>query len=180
MLKPKRRTSQSFRLPSKKVRKEVYLFTFPIICGLEDISSKLNSHSSENMFNALLHGFALKPIKNEKSALEAERMIEYLDRVFEEKKPQEVEHYCHVLLLLMQEFDEIHHHHAVKDMLPFEFLKALLKEDNVPQKSLVPDCFKSESQVSEFLHQKNGRQTLQYKQAVALGERFHVNPLNFL
>lgn len=176
----KHRLIRSFRLPSKKVRKDVYLFTFPIVCGLEDISTKLNSHSAENMFNALLHGFALKPIKNEKSAFEAERMIEYLDRAFENKKPKEVEYYCHILLLLMQEFDDVHHTRAAKDLLPSEFLKALLLEGNLPQKSLVPDCFKSESQVSEFLHQKNGRQTLKYNQAVALAERFNVSPMNFL
>jgi plasmid maintenance system antidote protein VapI len=65
-------------------------------------------------------------------------------------------------------------------MSPQEFLKALLIEDNLTQKSLVPICFHTESQVSEFMHRKKGRDKLSYEQAVHLGNMFKVDPLNFL
>jgi len=153
---------------------------FPRIKGLEDVSNKLNAYPAETVFSALLHGFELRPITNDSCAQEAERMIEYLDRAFEKETPPQVEHYKHILFMLIKEYDGIHHIRASKDIPSHEFLKVLLVEDEIPQKSLVPEYFNSESQVSEFLHQKKGRKTLSYKQAVAFGKRFKVDPLNFL
>lgn len=156
------------------------LYRFPLVVGLEDISSKLNQLPSANLFGALFHAFELKPVVNEKNARAAERLIEYLGRAFERNTPPQILYYQHILLMLLKEYDDAHYVRASKDLMPHEFLKALLKEDGLPQKSLVPDCFPSESQVSEFLHQKAGRSTLSYEQAVVLGKKFHVDPLNFL
>lgn len=167
-------------LTSKKVSKQLHLYHFPVVKGLEDVSSKLNVHPAENIFGALLHGFFLSPILDQQSALEAERVLEYLNRAFEEDIPQEVEDYQYLLLMLLKEYDEKYDQRTAKEMHPHEFLKALLIEDRLSQKSLVPDCFQTESQVSEFLHQKKGRDKLSYYQAVALGKKFKVDPLNFL
>lgn len=180
MLKQKRPRKRQMTLPSKKVPKQLHLYKFPVVRGLEDVSSKLNSHPAENIFGALLHAFVLRPIIDQTSALEAERLIEYLARAFENEMPPEIEYYHHILFILLKEYDDIHHVRASHDMSPHEFLKALLSEDKIPQKNLVPDCFYSESQVSEFLHQKKGRNKLSYKQAVSLGKKFNVDPLNFL
>lgn len=180
MLKQKRSRKGHIRLPSKKVPKQLHLFKFPVIRGLKEISSKLNSHPAENVFGALLHAFALKPITDEKSALKAERMIEYLGRAFENEIPLEVEYYHHILIMLIKEYDDIYHIRTSKDMPPHEFLKALLIEDKIPQKNLVPDYFPTESQLSEFLHQKKGRNNLKFEQAKILGKKFNVDPSNFL
>jgi antitoxin component HigA of HigAB toxin-antitoxin module len=117
---------------------------------------------------------------DEKTALKAERMLQYLGFAFDEYFPQEITSYQHILLLLLDEYDKTQHVRAASDIAPHEFLKALLEEDNILQKSLVPDCFHSQSQVSEYLHQKKGRSQLSVKQALALGKKFKVNPINFL
>lgn len=173
--------NKKFTFPSpRKVQKNIYIYTFPLVPGLEDISTKLNSHPAENVFSVLFSAQTLKPIVNSKSACKAERMLEYLGRAFEKEAPRQVEYYRHLLCMLLKEYDDLCHIRAAESMLPHEFLKALLIEDQVPQKSLVPDCFPTESQVSEFLHQKKGRQNLSYEQAVALGKKFKVDPKNFL
>ena len=82
--------------------------------------------------------------------------------------------------MLLKEYNDGQHVPASCEMPPHELLKALLIEDGVSQKSLVPDCFHSESQVSEFLHQKKGRSKLSYEQAQSLGKKFKVDPLSFL
>ncbi len=148
--------------------------------GLEDVSKKLNLVEADSLFSALLHGFRLRPIETEQEAREAERVLEYIERAFEQDTPLEIEQYRQVLLLLVSNFDEQHYTRTVGNLAPHEFLQALLQEDGITQKELVPDCFKSESQVSEFLHQRKGRKQLSYDQAVALGRRFAVDPLNFL
>ncbi len=155
-------------------------FTFPPVQGFEDINSILSTHPSENMFGALIHAYPLKPIANDKSARNGERMLEYLGRAFDPEIPVEIKNYHHVLSMQMKEYDDLYHVRAAEDMQPHEFLKALLIEDQLTQKSLVPDCFATESQVSEFLHQKKGREKLSYQQAALLGKKFHVDPLNFL
>lgn len=180
MLKKKIIRKRRVGLASKKVSKQLHLYYFPAVKGLEDISFKLNAHPAENIFGALLHVFFLTPILDEQSACEAERMVEYLNRAFERDIPSEIEDYRHLLLILIKEYDDKHYQRASEKMLPHEFLKALLVEDQIPQKSLVPDCFQTESQVSEFLHQKKGRNKLSYHQAVALGKKFKVDPVNFL
>lgn len=180
MLKHKRPRAKQARLPSRKVPKQLFLYRFPEVLGLEEVSSKLNAYPAENIFGALLHAFALKPITDDECAYEAERMIEYLGRAFESEVPLEVEYYLHILLMLLKEYDESKHVKASDDLAPHQFLKAFLEEDNMTQKQLVPSCFYSESQVSEFLHQKKGRTKLSYPQAVALGKKFNVDPLNFL
>ncbi len=174
---PRKRT---LHIQSKKVPEQAYLYKFPDILGFEEISSTLNSIPAENIFNALLHGFALKPILDEKCSSEAERMLEYLDRAFETEKHPQIEYYSHILILLLEEYDHKHHIKASSEIPPHEFLKALLQEDKISQKSLVPECFRTESQLSEFLHQKKGRSSLSYNQATLLGAKFKVNPLNFL
>lgn len=167
------------RIPSKKVPKELHLYQFPVVQGFMDISSRLNTCPAENMFGALLHAFPLNPIKDEKNALKAEKMLEYLGFAFDQL-PLDIESYQHILIMLLDEYEKTRYVSAAADMVPHEFLRALLEEDNIAQKSLVPDCFHSESQVSEYLHQKKGRSQLSTKQAVALGKKFRVNPLNFL
>lgn len=181
MLKQKRIPRKRAKtLPSRKVPKQLHLYKFPVVSGLESVFSKLNSHPAENLFGALLYAFALKPITDDECAMKAERMIEYLGRAFENEMPPQVEYYQHILLMLLKEYDEKFHVRTSKDMLPHEFLKALLIEDKIPQNSLVPECFNTESQVSEFLHQKKGRNKLSYEQAIALGKKFNVDFLNFL
>jgi hypothetical protein len=180
MLKQKIPRKRQVSIPSKKVSRQVHLYSFPTVQGLEDVFSKLNSRPAEDVFCALLHAFALRPITDDECAFEAERMIEYLDRAFEKKMLPQVKHYHHILFMLLKEYDDIHHIRTSKDMPPHKFLKALLIEDKIPQKSLVPDYFYTESQVSEFLHQKKGRNKLSYKQAASLGKKFKVDLLNFL
>lgn len=180
MLKNKRPRTKHTRLPSRKVPKQLFLYCFPDVVGLKEVSSKLNSYPAENIFGALLHAFALRPIHDNKCAYEAERMIEYLGRAFDSTPPLEVEYYVHILVMLLEEYDESKHIKASHDIPSHQFLKALLEEDSLTQKQLVPECFPTESQVSEFLHQKKGRNKLSYQQAVALGKKFNVDPLNFL
>ncbi|MBA3238968.1 MAG: hypothetical protein H0T62_11565 [Parachlamydiaceae bacterium] len=165
---------------SRKIQTQSYIYAFPLVLGLEDISVKLNSYPAENIFSALFHAQNLKPIANSKSANKAERMLEYLGRAFEKEVPKQVEYYRHLLCMLLKEYDDVCHTRASESLLPHEFLKALLIEDQLSQKSLVPDCFSTKSQVSEFLHQKKGRQNLNYEQAVSLGKKFKVDPKNFL
>ncbi len=180
MLKQEARRKRQFMLPSRKIAKEMHIYEFPTICGLESISEKLNRFPAENIFGALLHALPLKPILNTASVCKAEKMLEYLGRAFENQFPKQVEYYLHILTMLLQEYDDIHHVRASKNIPPHEFLKIILLEDNLTQKSLVPECFPNESQVSEFLHQKKGRKKLSYEQAVLLGKKFKVDPLNFL
>lgn len=180
MLKQQNVKRRRKNLPSTKVEMPLRLYRFPVVDGFEAISTKLNAHPAENVFGALLHVFELKPIELDETATKAERLLEYLDRAFENDKPKQIDHYQHLLLMLIKEYDSSHHVRAANDMSPSDFLKALLIENNIPQKSLSPDCFPTESQVSEFLHQKKGRNKLGYKQAVNLGKKFHVDPLNFL
>lgn len=169
-----------FSLRSKKVVKPLHLYSFPNIKGLEDIAHNLNSKPAESLFGALLHGFELQPIIEETSAQKAERMIEYLERAFDIGMPLQVESYHHILCLLLKEYDDARYIQASKELSPSEFLKALLTEERILQKDLVPDCFRTSSQVSEFLNQKKSRKKLNYQQALALGRKFKVNPLNFL
>lgn len=177
-----KRRKSSYRLSKgttlKKIK--VSLFHFPFVQGLEDISQKLSLVEADSLFTALLKLFRLRPIETEKEARDAERILEYIDRAFEKDIPLEIDHFRQVLLMLVTHFDEKHYRRAAGDLEPAEFLKALLKEEGISQKELVPECFKSESQVSEFLHQKKGRKDLSYQQAAALGRRFAVDPLNFL
>lgn len=172
---------KTYRLRLRKtVKKELSLFHFPAVKGLEDVSKTLNLVEADSLFSALLHGFRLRPIETEREAREAERVLEYLERAFEQDPPLEIEQYRQVLLMLVSAFDEQHYTRAAGNLAPYEFLQALIKEDGINQKELVPTCFKSESQLSEFLHQRQGRKKLTYTQAVALGRRFGVDPLNFL
>ena|ERR1700722_9589314 len=180
MLKQKKPRKRPLSIPSKKVSRQLHLYNFPIIQGLEDVFSKLNSRPAEDLFCALLHAFELRPITDDECAFEAERMIEYLDRAFENERLPQVEYYHHILFMLLKEYDDIHHVQTSKDMPPHKFLKALLIEDKISQKSLVPDYFYTENQISEFLPQKKGRNKLSYKQAASLGKKFKVDPLNFL
>lgn len=179
MLKNKKNKNH-FRIPTRKVVVRLNLYQFPMVIGLEDISSKLNSLPSENLFGALMHAFALKPICTEEEASNGERLIEYLNRAFETYMPLEIKNYYEILLKLLNEYDDSKNSRIAQNMTPQEFLRALLQEDNLSQKSLVPDCFHTQSQVSEFLHMKKGRDKLSYKQAMSLGKKFNVNPMNFL
>lgn len=160
--------------------KQVSVFKFPEIQGLEEIYQQLNAVEAENLFVALLQVFDLRPIESEKTARIAERVAEYLDRAFDAKVPKEIKYYSHLLHMLIKEYDDKFYISASQKMDPHVFLKALLEETATSQKNLVPDCFPSASQVSEFINQKKGRDKLSYEQAVALGKRFHVNPSNFL
>jgi antitoxin component HigA of HigAB toxin-antitoxin module len=163
----------------KKALQEVCIFNFPSVMGLDDISNRLNVIKAENPFVALMHVYNLSPIENDKNIQTAERLLEYLERAFEKGMPKEVANYQHILLLLIEEYNNKHYVRA-NEHPPHKFLKILLEEDKVTQQSLVPDCFRSRSQVSEFLSQKKGRQKLSYEQALSLGKRFNVDPLNFL
>lgn len=179
------RSNQSSRKRGKTLllrttTKKVSVFQFPAVKGLEDVSHKLNAIEAENLFVALLHVFDLRPIEDENTAKKAERVAEYIERAFVARAPQEVGYYSHLLHILIQEYDQKQYISATFELAPHEFLKALLDEEKASQKSLVPECFHSESQVSEFLHQKKGRERLSCEQAIALGKRFHVNPLTFL
>lgn len=164
----------------KKSSHEVYSFNFPIVQGLEDISTKLNAVFAESPFAALLQIYNLHSVDSEVHAKFGERLLEYLGRAFVPEMPSDVQNYAHLLEMLLKEFDDKHYARASLDMAPHEFLKAILKEENMNQKQLVPEFFHSESQVSEFLRQKKGRQKLSYPQAYALGKRFHVDPKVFL
>jgi len=82
--------------------------------------------------------------------------------------------------MLIEAFNTQHYVPASAHLEPHEFLQALLEEEGLSQKDLVPDYFKSASQVSEFLNQRKSRKTLSYQQAFALGRRFVVDPVNFL
>ena len=181
MLKQKSAKRRRKSIPSTKVETQLRLYRFPVIDGFEAISTTLNTHPAENIFGALLHAFELKPIEVDETATKAERLLEYLDRAFEDDMPIQISHYQHLLFMLIKEYDALHHVRAAKGMSPSDFLKGLLLiENSISQKSLVPNCFRTESQVSEFLHQKKGRSKLDYEQAVILGKKFHVDPLNFL
>ena len=62
-----------YRLCRRKTLKEVSLFQFPLVKGLEDVCEKLNEVAAESLFSALMHAFSLRPIKTEQEAREAER-----------------------------------------------------------------------------------------------------------
>ena len=100
MLKNKA-SRRKFRIPSKKIPQQLLLYQFPAVEGYLEISMRLNSSPAENMFGALLHAFPLNPIKDEKNAFKAERVLEYLGRVFDQHLPAEITSYQHILLLLL-------------------------------------------------------------------------------
>jgi antitoxin component HigA of HigAB toxin-antitoxin module len=164
----------------KSISLKVAIYRFPKVEGLEDVSIRMATVTAETLFSALLKGYDLSPITNEEQAKRAERFLEYLLRAFEEPSLPQVKAYLHLLEMLITEYDEQHTVAAVKNLPPHKLLKTLLEEAGLEQKALVPDCFKSASQVSEFLSQKRGRQKLTADVAVKLGARFHLNPLLFL
>lgn len=127
-----------------------------------------------------MHVFHLRPIQNEEEAHNAEAILEYIERAFEGDPPQDILDYREILLLLIDAYDSSKYTAASANLSPAAFLKLLLEEFGIEQKALVPECFKSESQVSEFLNQRPGRQRLSYAQACALARHFAVDPLNFL
>ena len=151
---------------------KVTVFQFPEVEGLEDVSAKMAKIKAETLFSALLKGYDLSPIQSEEQAEEAERFLEYLLRAFEKKCPQDVHSYLHLLQLLLKEYDAEHTTAALANIAPHTLLKALLDEEGLDQKSLVPSYFKSKSQVSEFLSQKKGREKLTGEQALKLGKAF--------
>ena len=156
------------------------IYQFPEVHGLEDVSSKMATVKAETLFSALLKGYDLSPITTEDQAKTAERFLEYLLRAFEKACPPQVKTYLHLLEMLIEEYDKQHTVAAARNIPPYKLLKALLDEEGLDQKSLVPTCFKSPSQVSEFLSQKKGREKLTADQAIKLGKRFHLDPLLFL
>ena len=180
MLDAKNQMRRSSKIPQRKILKKLFVYSFPTVIGLEDVSRKLENVEADSLFVAMLHAFQLRPISIEEEACEAERVLEYIVRAFEEDIPMEIEQYKEVLLMLISEYDEKHSIRLSEGVAPHEFLRALLEETGIYQKDLVPDCFNSESQVSEFLHQRKGRTKLSYEQAVALGKRFSVDSINFL
>lgn len=143
--KTRKHVKKTYRLCRGKTLKEVSLFHFPSVKGLEDVSEKLNAVEADSLFSALLHAFSLRPIETEKDAQHAERVFEYLERAFERNVPQPIKDYQQVLLLLITAFDQKHYVRTAANLEPHEFLKALLLEDGLTQKELVPSCFKSES-----------------------------------
>lgn len=153
---------------------------FPEVQGLEDISAKMAAVKAESLFLALLKGHDLTLIQNEAQALAAERFLEYLLRAFEKVCPEAVTKYLHLLQMLIEEYDKKHTVAAIKNLPAHKLLQALLEEEQLGQRALVPSCFKSASQVSEFLHQKKRRQKLTADQAIRLGKRFHMDPMVFL
>lgn len=155
------------------------VYHFPQIQGLEDISAKMAAITADSLFSALLKGYDLSPIESEEQAEKAERFLEYLLRAFEKTCPRQAKTYLHLLEMLISEYDQEQTVAAVKDIPPHILLKAILDEEQLDQKSLVPSCFKSASQVSEFLSQKKGREKLTAQQAIKLGKRFHLDPLLF-
>lgn len=159
---------------------KVSVYQFPEVEGLEDISDKMAKIKAETLFSALLKGYDLSPIEREEQAEDAERFLEYLLRAFEKKCPQDVHSYIHLLQMLLNEYDSKHTTAALANTPPHKLLKALLTEEGLDQKSLVPSCFKSSSQVSEFLSQKKGREKLTADQALKLGKYFQIDPLLFL
>ena len=156
------------------------VFRFPEVQGLEELSRKLVGVKADCLFSALLKGYDLSLIENEEQARIAERFLEYLLRAFEKVSPEPVTKYVHLLEMLIEEYDKKHTFAAIKNIPAHKVLKALLEEESLNQKALVPSCFKSSSQVSEFLNQKKGRHKLTADQAIKLGKRFHLDPLVFL
>lgn len=165
-------------LKTSPIKANVY--QFPEVQGLEDISTKMAAVKAETLFSALLKGYDLSPIENEEQAKIAERFLEYLLRAFENECPEHVKIYLHLLEMLTHEYDKLHTVDAMENIAPHRLLQVLLEEQNLTQKSLVPSCFNSQSQVSEFLAQKKGREKLTADQAVKLGKKFHLDPLLFL
>jgi antitoxin component HigA of HigAB toxin-antitoxin module len=166
----------SFKASSLKAT----VYQFPEVEGLEDVSATMATIKAETLFSALVKGYDLSPIESEEQAQVAERFLEYLLRAFEKKCPAEVKTYIHLLEMLVEEYDKRHTIATIKHLSPHQILRAILEETGVDQKSLVPSCFKSQSQVSEFLSQKKGREKLTAEQAIKLGKRFHLDPLLFL
>lgn len=164
----------------KKFTKEVYFFNFPIVKGYEDLTKKLNGELADSPFIALFNVFELTPVKTEKMALEGQTVLEYLGRAFENGFPEGINNYAHLLEMLLKEYDDQYYIPGRAHISPHEFLKALLEDSGLNQKDLVPEIFPSASQVSEFLHQRQGRSKLNYEQAIALSKKFKVSPKNFL
>lgn len=156
------------------------MYQFPHVEGLEEVSAKMASVKAESLFSALRKGYDLSPIITEEQAQKAETFLEYLLRAFEKSSTQQVKAYMHLLEMLIEEYDKQHVVAAAKNIPPHKLLRAILDEDGLDQKSLVPSCFKSPSQVSEFLSQKKGREKLTADQAIKLGKKFHLDPLLFL
>jgi antitoxin component HigA of HigAB toxin-antitoxin module len=177
----KHRKRQPGKLTSQKTGSiKAAVYHFPIVQGLEDVAAEMATVKAETLFSALLKGYDLSSITTEEQAKKAERFLEYLLRTFEKTCPQQVKTYLHLLEMLLEEYDKQHTLAAVKNIHPHKLLKTILEEDGLNQKSLVPSCFKSASQVSEFLSQKKGRERLTAQQAINLGKRFHLDPLLFL
>lgn len=153
---------------------------FPMLEGFENIVEKLEKSKADSDFAILAKALKLSPIGDEDDALKAEEMLEYLSRAFGEDMPEEIEHYAHLLFLLLREYEEKQGVLEELKAKPHELLRAFLEDYQLYQKDLVPDCFASPSQVSEFLNQKKGRSKLSYDQALALGKRFHVDFRCFL
>jgi len=153
---------------------------FPVVRGMGDITKYLAAIHAENFYYTLMQALPLTLITNAKHADIAERIIEYLSKAFGKKAPRDVMLYKEVLVILLDVYDEKHYIKAASQISPCDFLKTLLEEEELQQKDLVPHCFRSASQVSEFLNQKSGRQKLSWTQASALGKQFNVDPTNFL
>jgi antitoxin component HigA of HigAB toxin-antitoxin module len=167
--------------PVKRSKRKVCRFEFPEVQGMEDIQEELCIMEAASPFMAMFQVVPLDQIQNDAEAQKAERMIEYLDRAFENEFPdREIKTYLDLLMLIFEKYDSENYVRAFGEMTPQEVLSALLKEDGLHQKDLVPEFFKSPSQVSEFLHSKKGRDKLSFEQAVFLGKRFHVDPECFL
>lgn len=66
--------------------------------------------------------------KTEKEASKAERVLEYLERAFEENPPREIQDYAQVLLLLISAFDARQYIRTGGNLKPYEFLKELLQQ----------------------------------------------------
>lgn len=178
--KSARTTRARKRIFQKTSSVKAMVYTFPKVEGMDDIWMKIATVKAETLFCALLKGYDLSPIENEEQAQAAERFLEYLLRAFEKRCPEQVKTYLHLLEMLIDEYDKKHTVAAAKNIPPHQLLKTILQEEGLDQKALVPSCFKSRSQVSEFLSQKRGREKLTAEQAISLGKRFQLNPLLFL
>jgi antitoxin component HigA of HigAB toxin-antitoxin module len=174
------RTKRPGPLHKRSASLKASVYRFPRVQGLEDVSAKMAHVKAETLFSALMKGYDLSPIENEEQARWAEKFLEYLLRAFEKKCPEPVKTYVHLLEMLIEEFDKQHTVPAAHNIAPHRLLKTMLEEAGLTQKALVPACFKSASQVSEFLSQKKGREKLTAQQAIMLGHRFHLDPLLFI
>ena len=167
--------------PVKRSKRKIFRFEFPKVQGMEDVQEELCKKEATSPFMAMFQVVPLYEIQNDSEAQKAERMIEYLDRAFGNEFPdRDVKTYQDLLMLIFEKYDNENYVRAFDEMTPQEILYALLEEEGLQQKDLVPEFFKSPSQVSEFLHAKKGRDKLGFEQAVLLGKRFHIDPECFL